>query len=185
MGTSVSHPSPTTLGWQAVAACYRNDLIPAQRTVNEIWRAAQHEGSPLVNDLFSDAVFSCQEAVRDSKSATEAVKKATREIFKHQGNSIIAEIARRSIPSAFQVPDKLSGWRSTFFAQITDYLLSRDISGYIGKGYRNKTVSELVSFKQTIKEKANQTVASMQADPISRKEWVAYSKLILNRLSGG
>jgi hypothetical protein len=185
MGTSVSHPSPTTLGWQAVAACYRNDSVPAERAVNEIWRAAQHESSPIVNDLFSNAVFLCQEAVRVSKNASAALKKATADIFKQQGNSIIAEIARRSIPIAFHAPDKLSGWQATFFAQVTDYLMSRDISGYIGKDYRNKTVSELALFKTTIKKEVKQTVLAMKAKPISHKEWMAYSKLILKKLSGG
>lgn len=184
MGTSVSHPSPATLGWQAVAACYRNDSVPAERAVNEIWRAAQHESSPIVDDLFSNAVFICQEAVRVSNNPSIAVKKATTEIFAQQGNSVIAEIARRSIPIAFHAPDKLRGWQSTFFEQVTDYLMSRDISGYIGKNYRNKTISELSLFKNTIKKEVKQTILSMKVNPISHKEWIAYSKLILKKLSG-
>jgi hypothetical protein len=184
MGTSVSHPSPKTLGWQAAGTCYRNEAIPFDRAITEVWRAAQKEDSPLVPDLLSKATFICQEAVRSSDNLSLAMKKATTEIFKMKGNSIVTEIARRSIPIAFQTSDKLSGWRSAFFWQVSDYLVSRDISGYVGKEYRNKTVGELSAFKQQIREGVKQTVTSIKDDPKSHKEWTAYSKTVLSKLSG-
>ena len=38
MGTSVSHRSPDTHNWRAVAASYLSENIPVERINQEIWR---------------------------------------------------------------------------------------------------------------------------------------------------
>jgi len=184
MGTSISHPSPKTLGWQAVAECYHDEAITPIRTATEIWRASQHHDSPLVSHIESDAVFECYESVRNGSNASEALKLATNAIISLKKNSIIAEIARRSIPAAFGTSDKLRGWRALFFAQVTDYLMSRDTSGFVGKEYRNKNIVDLVNFKESVKSSVKDTVKAINIDPRSIREWTKYVKNVIKRLSG-
>jgi hypothetical protein len=153
MGTSVSHGSPRSTNWKRVFICYDDNNLPNDRIINEIWRASDNQPSPISSELKSSIVYLCFDAINTSKNFKEALNKFDTAIFKSKSNSIIAEFAKRAIPTSFQSENPPSQWTKNFFSEITNYIISRDASGFVGKNYRNKTVSDLINFKQMISNK--------------------------------
>lgn len=183
MGTSTSHPSPATLGWSAVAAGYRSSSIPVDRVVAEVWRASQSQPEPIAPDIGAALIFECQERVRQSASPAEATARLTRVISQAKAASFIAELAKRAAVPAFGQRDHTQGWRENFFSQVTDYLVSRDLSGYVGRDYRNQTVTQLVDFKAGLINRVRETVRTVQIDPQTTASWQSYVTQVMQRLS--
>lgn len=182
MGTSISQPSPRTTNWKPVHAGYQNKFIPENRIINEIWRASENEQMSVSIDLKSEAIFDCYSAVKSSKTFEQALQKFSNSLLEKKSNSMIAEFAKRVIPQAFQSKQPVTSWTSKFFAEVTNYIISRDTSGFVGDKYRNKTVSELVNFKKSIVDKVS-TVISAEVKPIKNKnEWNVFVDNSINKL---
>lgn len=182
MGTSISQPSPRTTNWKPVHAGYQNKFIPENRIINEIWRASENEQIPVSKDLKSEAIFNCYTAVKSSKNIEQAIQKFSSSILQNKSNSIIAEFAKRAIPAAFQSNQPANNWASRFFAEVTNYIISRDTSGFVGDKCRSKTVSELVRFKKNILEKVTTVVSSEIKTIKNRNEWNAFVDKSINKL---
>lgn len=174
MGTSISQPSARTSNWKRVFVCYERQEIPENRVINEVWRASENEDIPISAQIKSDAVFSCFEAVKSSQSVQEALQKANKSIMENKGNSIIVEFAKRAIPASFQSNDPIQQWTNSFFVEMTNYVISRDASGFVGGQNRNKSVKELIDFKKSISNKVIQIVNAGNKGFNSKSEWNSF-----------
>jgi hypothetical protein len=183
VGTSVSHRSPRTLGWKTASLGYSDRAIPQERVINEMWRASTAQANPIPQRLDSEIVFKCQEAVRRAGSVGQALHNVTTELIRSKQNSIITEIAKRAVPAAFRAENPVREWRNLLMVEMTDYLLSRDISGYVGGSHRNKTVAELIEFKRSVRDKVYRAVANVTIDPSSTAEWTQYIKATILKLT--
>lgn len=182
MGTSISHRSPKNLSWNTVAVAYKHAQIPVERIPSLIWRAAK--GDSLVPDLLSgSAVFVCHQAVKDSPSASEALKRVSRQVKLDKDNSVVAQFARRAIPSAFAGPEPARQWRANLFAELTNYMASRDLSGFLGESYRNKTVNDLRQFKDALRSQIISEIKSLPGDPQTRSDWHSFVTRAIDRLT--
>ena len=61
--------------------------------------------------------------------------------------------------------------------------MSRDISGYVGPKYRNKSISDLLKFKQNIVNNVKNTLKEIKLDPTTSKNWKLFTKQVIKRLS--
>lgn len=174
MGTSSSHASPKTRNWKAVSQGYVYSDIPIDRIISEIWSAAENQQKPLSRMLVSDVIYRCQEAIKKSENISQAYQNVEKEILSSKQNSIIAEFAKRAIPVAFKSKEQVREWRAVFFSEVTNYLVSRDISGYVGKNFRNKTIGEMVRFKESIKNTVVEITKRVKIDPVSSSQWKQY-----------
>lgn len=184
MGTSTSHPSPRTLGWSAVATGYTSSAVPLERVVVEVWRAAQSQTEPLEKYLSSPVVFKCQEAVRQASSPSDALASVSHVLRESKQNTVIAELAKRAAAQAFRSDEPVRAWRVALFAETADYLVSRDLPGYVGPSFRNSTLNELLAFKDATVSRVKNIVSQVQADPHSAREWRSYILRALARLTG-
>ena len=182
MGTSVSQASLRNTNWSPVHAGYQNEFIPEDRIINEIWRAAEKDEVPISETLKSDAIYQCYSAVESSKSFQEAIQKFNNSLRKNKNNSIIAEFAKRTIPVAFQSQNSTENWKAKFFSEITNYVMSRDTSGFVGENYRNKSVKELINFKKSISEKVFNIVSSEKTNIKSKQDWNSFVKTCISKL---
>lgn len=171
MGTSVSQGSPRNPNWQRVMTCYKNRNIPEDRVVSEVWRASENQETPLSEELKSDVVFDCYRAVQSSENFVQALEKINSSFLEKSNNSISAEFAKRVVPIAFSQKHPAVAWKSLFISEITKYVISRDASGFVGEKYRNKTVNDLVNFKNRLAEKARVVAANVQVEVKSIKDW--------------
>ncbi|WP_439483989.1 hypothetical protein [Cyclobacterium plantarum] len=177
MGTSVSQYSPrSSKKWSPVHVCYTNDNIPEDRVLTEVWRAADNPSEQVQwsKEMKSDVIYSCFETVKSSSDIKEAMSKFKENILSNKSNSIVAEFAKRSIPSAFQGTNPARDWVNKFFSEVTNYVVSRDTSGFVGEKYRNKTVKDLDGFKKRLSDNLHQILQSQQRDIKSQKDWSAF-----------
>jgi hypothetical protein len=182
MGTSVSHPSLRNTNWSAVHAGYQNAFIPENRIINEIWRACEKDATPISDMLKSKAIYECYSAVNSSNSFQEALKKFDTSIRENKNNSIVAEFAKRVIPSAFQSNNPAENWTARFFSELTNYVMSRDMSGFVGEKYRNKSVGELINFKRNITRKVFEIVSSEKVSIKTQKDWNSFVNKSVDKL---
>jgi len=174
MGTSISQHSPRSSNWKRVIVCHENEKIPESRVINEIWRAAENESTPISSLLKSDSIFECYEAVRSSDNFQQAMQEFNKYVSETKSNSIVAEFAKRVIPIAFQSNNPSDQWANSFFSEITKYVVSRDASGFVGQNYRNKTVNELIEFKKRLSDTVNTIVGSQKKDFKSKTDWQSF-----------
>lgn len=182
MGTSVSHPSPKTVGWKVVATCYKHAGIPIARTAVEVWLAAANEGSNLYQQLGSKLVRECVEAAaRPISPATAAAK--IQQLALAKENSIVGEFAKRAlmIKAAGGYPREAAA--TVLFRQLTDYFVARDLPGNIGANYRCKTVAEQRALKEGITNAvAKKAETIVQTRQLASKNWSEVYPVILKGL---
>ncbi len=177
MGTSVSQHSPrSSKKWNPVHICYTNDSIPEDRVLTEIWRAADNPSEQVQwsNEMKSEVIYSCFEIVKSSSNIQEALSKFRENILSNKSNSIVAEFAKRSIPAAFHGGNPANDWVRKFFSEVTNYVISRDTSGFVGENYRNKTVKDLDGFKKRLSGNLNQILQNQQRKIKSQKDWNSF-----------
>ncbi|HEY0669942.1 MAG TPA: hypothetical protein VGD22_17305 [Sphingobacteriaceae bacterium] len=171
MGTSISQPSSRNTNWSPVHAGYQNRFIPEIRIINEIWRACENDNTPVSNILKDDAIYKCFESVKTSNNFQQALEKFNSEILRNKTNSITAEFAKRVIPKCYQTDEPVKAWASNFFAEVTNYIVSRDTSGFVGEKYRNRTVGELIEFKNSLSQKVSHIVSSLDMQVNNKSDW--------------
>jgi hypothetical protein len=184
MGTSVNHPSPEDTNWKPVRAAYIYENIPLDRLVADIWRAVENDPQPLSRMMESDAIFRCYQAVKESSSVPQAIRNISTEIVASRQNSIVAEFAKRAVPAAFNSGTPAQEWRAIFFAEVTNYLVSRDASGYVGSRFRNKSISDLVDFKHYVTNQIGEVVRNVGIDPKNPAEWISFVQEAITSIRG-
>ena len=152
MGTSVNQRSPSTLNWHLVETGYTREEIPTERLTQEIWRAAQNqpEGN-LCSDLADPIIAQCVGIVSQANSRTEAIQEIRLAVIQSGQTSLAVEIAQRATTLAFQsAGDRTSSFVESLFAEAGNYLVSRDIPGFVGLG-RLSNVSDALELKNNIR----------------------------------
>lgn len=182
MGTSVSQASPRNTNWSPVHAGYKNEFIPEERIISEIWRASENQETPMSDSIASDTIYNCYTAVSNSANFQEALQKFNGFIAENKSNSIVAEFAKRAIPAAYQSNNPVQGWMAKFFSELTNYVMSRDTSGFVGGNNRNKTVQEMINFKKNITTKVSGIVSSESRTIRNSEEWKSFVNESIERL---
>lgn len=187
MGTSVNQPSPNTVPWKMVAATYLDDTLPLERVLQELWRAVLTEPEvDIHNSLSSSGVVVCLTAAVEASTPVDAVERAYRGLAEEKANSIVADLARRAVVLSFREGDRLESFTANLFAQVTDYLVSRDLPGFIGPAFRNKSVSDAIRFKDELRKRTWEIVKAFGSAPDAKKSshWRDYVRAVVARLAG-
>lgn len=182
MGTSVSQASPRNTNWSPVHVGYKNEFVPEERIISEIWRASENQDIPISESISSEAIYECYSAVSNSQNFQEAMQKYNNYIADTKSNSIVAEFAKRAIPAAFQSGKPAENWAARLFSEVTNYVMSRDASGFVGGNNRNKTVSEMIDFKKNITSKVSEIVGAQSRNIKSQTEWSSFVSESIDRL---
>lgn len=182
MGTSVSQPSPKTSGWSAVATCYANPDVPLERAATEIWRAAIKQDETIADQLKSPVVDACLAISRKATTPTEAAQ-AIQAATRASENSFVGELAKRAVMAKAGGGFPNESAVAVLFRQVTDYLVSRDIAGYVGPSYRCKTVGDIRIFKRSVGNVVAARVSQIERGRMaSGRDWRTSLGSILNRL---
>jgi hypothetical protein len=189
LGTSVNQRSPSTPNWDAALTTYETDTIPVERAVQEIWRAAtnQPEGN-LGVDLGTPIVAECLHIAESATSREQAVQEARRAIALSGQTSLASDIAQRAVTQSFARPqDRTSAFVESLFAEAGNYLVSRDLPGYIGSKGRAKTVSQAIRLKSAVQERIAAVVSETQRPTelsSSSALWRTFVDDVITRLTG-
>jgi hypothetical protein len=190
MGTSTSQRSPSTPNWHAVATAYTSSTIPVPRVVQELWRAATNQPTgDLASDLGTPIVAQCLTIALGAASREEALYSASREVARSGQASLAADIAQRAMAQSFRSgEDRTSTFVQSLFAEAGNYLVSRDLPGYVGVGERLHTISDAIAFKNEVRQQIIETVRSVPtpAGIVSQPSvWTDYVARVVSRLTGG
>jgi len=186
MGTSMNQRSPRTTNWRAVEAVYSNPKISIQRIVQEVWRASVNDDSGLANTLGKPIVSRSIDILQIAKSSSEAAEKIRREVALSGDSSLAGDIAQRAAVIAFGEDNKIQSFIRTVFTEASNYLVSRDIPGYVGLTDRLRTVQDVASLKTAILSEVAAKVDSIPQparnlnDPVT---WNSYVTDVVNILT--
>lgn len=179
MGTSVSHRSPDTHNWRAVSASYLSENLTVDRINQEIWRAATNQPSGNLPLSLADPIIAqCLKTAIASSSAQDAIYNVSRLIAESGEASLATDIARRATVTSFIEPgNRRMNFVKSLFSEAVDYLVSRDLSGYVGQGARIKNVSSSIIFKENIKKQVETIINDNPAPEdveVSANKWKTY-----------
>jgi len=184
MGTSVNQPSPDTLNWRAAQKTYESESVPVSRVLREIWRAAtnQAEGD-LAGQLAQPIISRVRDIALRGRTAVEVAAAVSREIAQSRESSLGVEIARRAALQCFGAQDRAQAYSERVFAEASNYLLSRDLPGYIGPNMRNNTVADSSQFKRSVMGAAAEVAREIGLPKTGAADaWRKYTAAVVDRL---
>lgn len=189
MGTSVNQRSPSTPNWNAALTAYETESIPLERALQEIWRAAtnQPEGN-LGVDLGAPIIAECLRITEGANSREQALRDVRRTVALSGQTSLAADIAQRAVTQSFTKPqDRTTAFVESLFSEAGNYLVSRDLPGYIGRDQRTKTVSEAIGLKNALQAEIVKVVRETPRPPgslSSPQPWRMFVNDAITRLTG-
>ena len=185
MGTSVSQRSPDTLNWRAAQATYEDSGIPIDRVLQEVWRAATSQDGEAFRAMLNEPiVYRLRDIAINARTPGEAARLASRAIAESKQTSLVADIALRAAVQSAASTTKAQAYSERLFAEASNYLLSRDLPGFVGTG-RNSTVAESVRFKASVLHAASEAVRQVGIPKTSTPgAWQKHAADVVNRLRG-
>jgi hypothetical protein len=189
MGTSISHRSPPTPGWNAVGASYSTEAIGADRIVQEIWRAASSQAvGNLPADLSNPLVSKFAEIATASGDRTKALQEAQHLVAAAGTTSLALDIAHRALTQSFSTSgDRTQSFAQALFAQAVNYLVSRDLPGFVGAAGRAHNVTEAIALKNMLTDHTAKLVRTIPISASTLRDassWRAYVEAVVDRLAG-
>jgi hypothetical protein len=153
MGTSVSHPSPTTNPWQAVRAAYSNEAVGLDRVAQLIWRAAGLSShAALGSQLAGAEIAACARAVAAGTSAS-TLETIARLGARSEQPGLATEIARRAALNSLPGTNRALTFTENLFREATRYLIARDAPSLVSESGRLRTVRDVVQLKTAVADK--------------------------------
>ena len=186
MGTSVSHPSPKLPNWRATAAAYVSSAVPIERLVAEVWGATLSQDDGGVATLLAEPVVGrCANIASTVHDKVPAAIAAAKEAS--ASASFGADLARRAVVLSAGEAAPARTYVAALFAEATDYLISRDASGYVGLGNRLKTVGDLIELKRRARDVVAKVTAEhdLPADTSRAQSWAKFVRAIATALGSG
>jgi hypothetical protein len=183
MGTSVNQGSAKSSNWDVAQAGYRSN-VPVDRVVQEIWRAATNQKQGDIANLLAQPIVArvAQIAVQAS-SPLEAATAVRTEIARSKEASLAADIAHRAAVQCVTHENRAQAYGEHLFAEACNYLLSRDLPGFVGTAYRNHTVGDTLAFKASVLESTMRAVQERGHPDFSTDErWRTYVEGVVSRL---
>ena len=185
MGTSVNQRSPDTLNWRAVQATYEDQSFPVDRVLQEIWRAASDKNADFSLMLAEPIVWQLRDIALKAQSPVEAAARAGRAIAQTKQTSLVADIAYRAAVQAASSLERAQTYSERVFAEASNYLVSRDLPGFVGATGRNSTVPDSIQFKSSVLRATAEAVRDVGLPSASTpKAWQRHTAAVLNRLRG-
>lgn len=190
MGTSVSQSSPSTPIWQAVQATYYTPEIPVERTVQELWRAADSQTDEnLVRDISAPIVAECLRVTMMASSRMEAIRNVAQAVVTSGESTLATEIARRAAAKSFSGGGgggSATSFAVALFVEAGDYLASRDLPGFVGVSEKLPKVSDLVALKKRIRARIADVVQEVELPEGENvvEVWPAYVGRVAETLKG-
>jgi len=183
MGTSVNQKSPATANWTIAQQAYRDASISDQRALQEIWRAALNQpegdlGAQLQNPAFARLAA----LVPRWESAADAAREAARFVREEKVSSLAGDLARRAAIQSAGDPKGSAQFVHRLFAEATNYLVSRDLPGFITRGERLQSIGEARALKLTLVDLTTRVAAASQPSTLTARTWARGVGSVLDAL---
>jgi hypothetical protein len=150
-----------------------------------VWRAAANQPHGDLTQLLSAPIVArLGELARSAKSSAEVARTSAIEIVRTKAASLAADIARRAAIQCIGSSDRAKTYREKVFAEATNYLVSRDLSGFVGAG-RAKSAADSIQFKTALSNHVGEVARSVAAPKtFSAKSWDRHVQAVVTALQG-
>lgn len=186
MGTSTSEGSPQTSSWRAAQAAYTNPSVPIERVVQEIWRAAVNQpAGNVAQSLAASVVARCLQIASTANSREIAIAEASSHIALSGGASLGAEIAKRAVAKSFREgDDRVAAYTANLFSEASNYLISRDLPGFVGARGRVHNATESLAFKLAAQRHVQERVEQVPRPSREHlaRNWSSYVAAVVDHL---
>lgn len=186
MGTSVNQPSPPTDNWRLVQDIYTDPTIGVDAALGQIWRAASNPQEMNLASLLADPVIGSFASLAErAVSPAQAYQDAARYVSDNKVASLASDIATRAVVQSAGRPDAQAVYRERLFAEATNYLVSRDLPGYVSPGSKLANVADARRFTQDITSAA--AAAVRNTPPPATMEgtaWPSYVATVIRSMRG-
>jgi hypothetical protein len=183
VGTSVNQSSPRSANWSAAQTGYRAN-IPIERIVQEVWRAATNQPQGNLAKLLAQPIVArLGQLGVEGTTPTQVASATSREIARSKASSLATDIAQRAAVQCLSSTDRAQAYGERLFAEACNYLVSRDLPGFIGRANRNQTIVEALAFKSSVLEDTARAVHEGGRPDFSTTEsWRTYVEGIVHHL---
>lgn len=173
MGTSVNQRSPDTPNWKIVQKVYENKNLSLDRALKEIWRATGNSREcDLGRQLENNTIALIAQIAENSKAPAEVAKKVTELISREKSSSLATDIAKRAAMQSVGKENTKQFFVQRLFSEVTNYIVSRDLPGYISNTGKLQTVRQGATFKKELSELAGYKVSTLVLpNSFSSNEW--------------
>ncbi len=184
MGTSSNQRSRNIPTWLPARAVLGLNGVAPDYQSRELWRAALGDQEALIRERLSSDVmrFACELASQE-QPPTQSIARLEDFLLESPNPNLFDSIAKRALARAASK----GGGRETFgaevFAETASYLASRDIPSYVGAPGRIQSVSEAVSLKAQLQERARTAAANTPLKDTSLQRWRTYVANVLTDLT--
>lgn len=186
MGTSVNQKSPRTTNWSGVQVGYSSQTVPIPRLAQELWRAATNQPvGNLAVDLAAPVVSTCLQVALSAQSRREAATTVIERVAQSRQGSLAADIAQRAaIKCAGEMGDRAMNFAKALFGEASNYLVARDLPGFVGPSGRAQNISEAVQLKAAVRNDVEMVVSKGPAPPTNADSaaWMHYVQSIVSQL---
>jgi hypothetical protein len=183
MGTSTNQPSPKTAGWDLVRALLGREGVEASRQTTEIWRAAVGERNDLlIADLSSPLIADACGIAGRLQSPSAAVREFENLVLHNRSAGLVLDLCKNALGRAVATGTGSQGFGAEFFAEMTDYYVSRDLPSYTAAPMRMRTVSDAVQLKKQLRTSAAEIAKSAGPVGLDAKAWRDYAIRVINAL---
>ena len=185
MGTSKNVPSPNIPAWKFALAVVGRLDVPTDRQTREIWRSVEAERGPTATNEFSDPTLAAACRIASSaKDVRSALKAYEDHIYSANKAGFAVEVAKRAIARSVTTQQGALGFAKELFAEATSYYASRDLSSFVGRPGRVKTVSDAISLKSRLKDVTRSIVEATGAPSAEPEAWSRYVDDVISHLRG-
>ena len=182
MGTSRNDRSPNTPGWLAIRAVIGGDW-PIERQSLELWRTAATDQEQVLVEELSHPVVAIASQLSQGAGVHEALDSYDDALDEHGPQSILADLARRSLAKAVAANTGPTGFATELFADVASYYTSRELPSYIGSRPGLRTTSAAIELKQRIRAIAREAASAVGDVRTDSAGWREYVVRVLNRLT--
>jgi hypothetical protein len=184
MGTSISQRSPDTPNWKLAQDVYTDPDMPIDAALREIWRAASNENETnLMSHLARPEIAFFADLVTRATSPAEAFDQASVHISDRKVASVASDIAKRAVIQSAGTDNPRDFFFQRLFAEATNYLVSRDLPGYVKIDGKFGSISDARRFTQEMMNTAMDAVrrtpspASLQGE-----DWDLYVRSVVSTI---
>jgi hypothetical protein len=163
--------------------------VSEERVLQDIWRAAGNQPDGDLATLLAQPIIGDLAGIASSSSSPqEASREALRAVARSRQASLAADIARRAVAQAASstgAPDTEAAGRyvERVFAEATNYLMSRDLPGYVRTDTRLQTVADSLAFKENLMTETARAVQRVGLpQSFGPSEWSAFVRAVVAEL---
>jgi hypothetical protein len=183
MGTSTNQPSPKTPGWDLVRALLGRDGVEPNRQATEIWRAAVGERyDALIADVSSPLIAEACSIAERRQSPSEAMRQFENVLLQSRSAGLVLDLCKNALTRTVATGTGSQGFGAEFFAEMTDYYVSRDLPSYTAAPMRMRTVSDAVELKKQLRNTAAEIAKSAGPVGSDAQAWHDYAIRVINAL---